>query len=97
MILGDDGPAVRQQSDMAFSTVHHRFNSERHALAYLNARAGRSVVQHLGIFMKAFADTVQPVLPVTESTASRCLSFPIFPEMTEQQVEMVCEAMLSAR
>jgi dTDP-4-amino-4,6-dideoxygalactose transaminase len=45
---------------------------------------------------KAFADTVQPALPVTESTASRCLSLPIFPEMTGQQVETVCEAMLSA-
>ncbi len=45
---------------------------------------------------KAFANTVQPALPVTESTASRCLSLPIFPEMTGQQVETVCEAMLSA-
>ena len=45
---------------------------------------------------KAFVGTVQPDLPVTESTASRCLSFPIFPEMTSQQVEAVCEAMLSA-
>ena len=45
---------------------------------------------------KAFADTVQPALPVTESTASRCLSLPIFPEMTGQQVETVCEAILSA-
>jgi dTDP-4-amino-4,6-dideoxygalactose transaminase len=45
---------------------------------------------------KAFADTVQPALPVTESTASRCLSLPIFPEMTGQQVETVCGAMLSA-
>jgi len=45
---------------------------------------------------KAFADTVQPVLPVTESTASRCLSLPIFPEMTGPQIETVCGAMLSA-
>jgi dTDP-4-amino-4,6-dideoxygalactose transaminase len=45
---------------------------------------------------KAFADTVQPVLPVTESTAGRCLSLPIFPEMTGQQIETVCEAILSA-
>ena len=45
---------------------------------------------------KAFAGTVQPDLPVTESTASRCLSLPIFPEMTTQQVETVCEAILSA-
>jgi len=44
---------------------------------------------------KAFANTEQPVLPVTEETAKRCLSFPIFPEMTEQQIETVCEAILS--
>lgn len=45
---------------------------------------------------KAFADTVQPELPVTEATAQRCLSLPIFPEMTEQQIATVCEALLSA-
>jgi len=45
---------------------------------------------------KAFADTVQPELPVTEATAQRCLSLPIFPEMTEQQMATVCEAVLSA-
>jgi dTDP-4-amino-4,6-dideoxygalactose transaminase len=45
---------------------------------------------------KAFADTVQPELPVTEATAQRCLSLPIFPEMTEQQISTVCEALLSA-
>jgi len=43
---------------------------------------------------RALHDTEQPDLPVTESTASRCLSFPIFPEMTEQQIETVCEAIL---
>lgn len=45
---------------------------------------------------KAFADTVQPELPVTEETAQRCLSLPIFPEMTEQQIATVCEALLGA-
>ena len=45
---------------------------------------------------KAFAGTAQPELPVTESSAARCLSLPIFPEMTEAQVESVCEAVLSA-
>lgn len=45
---------------------------------------------------EAFADTVQPELPVTEATAKRCLSFPIFPEMTEQQVNTVSEAILGA-
>jgi len=45
---------------------------------------------------KAFADVPQPALPVTEKTAERCLSLPIFPEMTEQQIETVCEAVLGA-
>ncbi len=45
---------------------------------------------------KAFADTAQPELPVTEATAQRCLSLPIFPEMTERQIATVCEALLSA-
>ena len=43
---------------------------------------------------KAFADTAQPSLPVTEATAQRCLSLPIFPEMTGEQVDQVCEAVL---
>ncbi len=41
---------------------------------------------------KAFADTAQPELPVTEATARRCLSLPIFPEMTEQQIAAVSAA-----
>ena len=43
---------------------------------------------------KAFADTEQSELPVTESTAQRCLSLPVFPEMTQEQIETVCEALL---
>jgi dTDP-4-amino-4,6-dideoxygalactose transaminase len=45
---------------------------------------------------KAFASSKPVSLPVTESTASRCLSLPIFPEMSEQQIEQVCEAVKSA-
>jgi dTDP-4-amino-4,6-dideoxygalactose transaminase len=45
---------------------------------------------------KVFADSTTAELPVTESTASRCLSLPIFPEMTGQQIDTVCEAILSA-
>lgn len=45
---------------------------------------------------RAFTDTNTPALPVTDDISQRCLSFPIFPEMTEQQVETVCEAILSA-
>ena len=45
---------------------------------------------------KALADTKTPALPVTESVSQRCLSFPIFPEMTDQQVQAVCKAILDA-
>ena len=45
---------------------------------------------------QAFADTAQPDLPVTEETARRCLSLPIFPEMTGEQIETVCEALSNA-
>jgi predicted dehydrogenase len=41
---------------------------------------------------KVFADTRQPFLQVTESTARRCPSLPIFPEMTGQQISRVCAA-----
>jgi dTDP-4-amino-4,6-dideoxygalactose transaminase len=41
---------------------------------------------------KAFANTRQPQLPVTEACAERCLSLPIFPEMTDAQVHTVCAA-----
>jgi predicted dehydrogenase len=42
---------------------------------------------------KVFADTAQPDLSITETTASRCLSFSIFPEITEA----VCAATLGTR
>ena len=45
---------------------------------------------------QAFADTNTTALPVTDDISQRCLSFPIFPEMTERQVETVCEAILNA-
>jgi dTDP-4-amino-4,6-dideoxygalactose transaminase len=45
---------------------------------------------------KAFADTKQAPLPITESVSRRCLSLPIYPEMAEQQVQAVCQAVLGA-
>ncbi|MBE0604321.1 MAG: DegT/DnrJ/EryC1/StrS family aminotransferase [Deltaproteobacteria bacterium] len=35
-------------------------------------------------------------LPVSEGTAARCLSLPVFPEMTEEQVREVADAVLGA-
>ncbi len=46
---------------------------------------------------KAFGDTQTVSLPVTESISQRCLSFPVFPEMTDAQVETVCQAILSTQ
>lgn len=41
----------------------------------------------------AFRDACADVrLPITERTAQRCLSLPIFPEMTETQVQRVCRS-----
>ena len=45
---------------------------------------------------KAFADTDQGSLPVTEACAQRCLSLPIFPEMTSEQISAVCKAVLNS-
>jgi len=44
----------------------------------------------------AFADSKPLELPITEAVARRCLSFPIYPEMSQGQVATVCEAILSA-
>lgn len=41
---------------------------------------------------KAFEATVQPSLPVTESVVTHCLSLPIFPEMSEEQIVRVVDA-----
>ena len=43
---------------------------------------------------RAFDDSDTPELPITDNTAAHCLSLPIFPEMTEEQIETVCDAVL---
>ncbi len=45
---------------------------------------------------KAFADAPAVSLPVTEETARRCLSFPVFPEMTGEQIGQVVGAIREA-
>ncbi len=44
----------------------------------------------------AFHDAPPVSLPVTEDVSRRCVSFPIFPEMTEAQINTVCKAILEA-
>jgi len=42
---------------------------------------------------RAFADTCRDIsLPVAESVAARCLSLPIFPEMTDDEIDAVVSA-----
>lgn len=43
---------------------------------------------------KAFEKSAKVSLPVTEDISKRCVSFPVFPEMTQQQIETVCQAIL---
>ena len=45
---------------------------------------------------QAFKDTSQPTLPVTESLVTQCLSLPVFPEMTNEQVGLVVGAVKEA-
>jgi dTDP-4-amino-4,6-dideoxygalactose transaminase len=45
---------------------------------------------------KAFADAPAVSLPVTERVSERCVSFPIFPEMTDEQIKTVCQAVIQA-
>ena len=44
---------------------------------------------------RAFESMGTVSLPVSEETASRCLSLPIFPEMTTAQIDTVCNAVLN--
>ncbi len=46
---------------------------------------------------KAFSHSKTVSLPVTEDVSRRCVSFPVFPEMTNEQVESVCQAILAAK
>tara|TARA_B110000503_G_C7167541_1_gene422636 strand:+ start:3827 stop:4945 length:1119 start_codon:yes stop_codon:yes gene_type:complete len=46
---------------------------------------------------EAFADvTPVPSLPVTENVSARCISLPIYPELTFDQIDYICEVIISA-
>lgn len=91
-------PAIPQDRDHVF----HQYTllcDERDAAREAIIAKGVSCAVYYPIPLhrqKAFDNTGQPVLPVTEATAQRCLSLPIFPEMSEAQISSVCEAVLGA-
>ncbi len=91
-------PAISQDRDHVF----HQYTllcDERDAAREAIIAKGVSCAVYYPIPLhqqQAFSNTEQPELPVTEITAQRCLSLPIFPEMTEAQIASVCEAVLSA-
>ncbi|HEX7025720.1 MAG TPA: DegT/DnrJ/EryC1/StrS family aminotransferase, partial [Gammaproteobacteria bacterium] len=69
-------------------------------MEYLNARAIASAVYYpvplhrQNAFSEDECSRVR--LPVTESIVQRCLSLPIYPEMTEAQIQHVCESVVGA-
>src|SRR5678815_3821173 len=58
MVLGDDGPIVRQLFDLASPCIDLRFGGEDHAGALWLERAGLAVVQDLRLLVKFATDTV---------------------------------------
>lgn len=58
MVFGDDGPAVIELLDVAFTGIDHGLHREHHACLQLEAGAGPAVMQYLRIFVEALADTV---------------------------------------
>src|SRR5262245_32904996 len=62
MVLGDDGPAVRQQLHFASAGVDHRFDGYCHSGPELLASARLAVVQHLRVLVEHAADAVAAVL-----------------------------------
>ena len=61
MILGDDGPVVGQQFDVAFAGVDHGFDSDRHAGLERHPGPRQAVMQNLRVFVELSADTVAAV------------------------------------
>ncbi len=49
---------------------------------------------HRQPYFREFSPARQRALPLTESAADRCLALPLFPAMTDEQVEEVCAAVV---
>lgn len=98
--LGQVSDLEMQSSDREHDSVWHLFvvaTDERDALARQLARLGigtglhyplplhlQPAYRHLRLGRGAF--------PVAERLAERCLSLPMFPELTSEQVDQVCDA-----
>ncbi len=91
-------PAILQDRDHVFHQytvlVDHRDSIKDHVISKQIASA---VYYPVPLHQQqAFRDAPQVSLPVTEAVSRRCVSFPIFPEMTEEQIKTVCTAILEA-
>jgi len=62
VVLGHDGPTVRQQFDAGLAGIDHRLDGQRHTLAEFEAGAAAAVVQHLWILVESAPDAMPAVL-----------------------------------
>ena len=100
-----DTDLVMPHEDGIGRHVYHQFTTlvpegrrEDLMQALNNERIGCAVYYPTPLHRQpAFADLgVHDGLPVSEQTSERCLSLPIFPEMTDEQVERVAECLRNA-
>jgi len=83
VVLGDDGPAVRQFPDGGLARVEHGFNGENHARLEFQTRTGFAVVEHLGIFVEVPADTVAAEFPYHGKTVFLRILLDHFPDVSQ--------------
>lgn len=90
------------QEDGKGRHVYHQYtllNEQRDLIgkALTEAGIGNAIYYPVPLHQqKAFADcNAQVALPVSEQTAARCLSLPIFPELADEQVDRVLEVIRS--
>jgi dTDP-4-amino-4,6-dideoxygalactose transaminase len=98
-----DAPVITPWAQPGRSHVYHQYTllseDRDRIMDHLQAREIASAIYYPVPLhqQKAIAeDCAAQQLPVTEDVARRCLSLPIFPEMTEAQVEEVASAVLEA-
>ena len=58
MVLGDDGPTIRQLTYGCFACINHRLNRKNHASLELEPSPNASIVKYLRLLMKLCTDTM---------------------------------------